>query len=147
MAKLLRKIDGIVIHRTESGLTGEEVKKNEAKEGLGYHFFIGPKGDRYNLAPDEVIVWHARKWSKSTIAIAVYGDFHIPDMSKHNKVTPDQWAALVTLCKALVAKYGFLFIMGHTDLADSSHHPDKVCPGENLNVQQLAREVYAITSA
>jgi N-acetyl-anhydromuramyl-L-alanine amidase AmpD len=140
----LRKIDGLVIHRTEAGYTGDEVKAAEAKHGLGYHYFVGPQGMVYELYPDNYTVWHARNWSHSTIAIAVYGDFHNADASRHNEVLPAQWASLVCLCKSLIAKYGFLFIMGHTELADATNDPAKVCPGENLNVRTLAREVYGL---
>lgn len=135
-------IDGIVIHRCETGRTGEEVKAAEGKGGLGYHYFIGPTGIVYQLYPDSDTVWHACKWSKVALGIAVYGDFHPPDNSRNSVPQPEQWASLVSLCRRLTQKYGSLFILGHTDLANSSKDAKKVCPGFNLDVQALSRAVY-----
>ena len=138
-----KEIRGLLIHRCESGLTGEAVKMAEREEGLGYHFFINPKGGIEQLYPDTELVWHARRWSTCTLGIAVYGDFYSPDGSVHRDVTPEQWTSLVSLCRSLTQKHGNLFILGHTDMACATHDAGKVCPGDRLDVAKLTREVYA----
>lgn len=135
-------IQGLIIHRTESGLTGDEVKIAEAKNGLGYHYFVAPTGVIYQLYPDSDTLWHACKWSHVALGIAVFGDFHPPDGSKNSTLRPEQWLALVDLCRKLAFKYGPLFIMGHTDLAESTKVPGKVCPGANLDLKKLRATVY-----
>jgi N-acetyl-anhydromuramyl-L-alanine amidase AmpD len=55
--------------------------------------------------------------------------------------TAAQWSSLVNLCQHLVYKYGNLFIVGHTDLTDSTTVVGKVCPGRNLDIRKLRASV------
>jgi len=133
---------GILIHRCETGHTGPEVKKAEAQYGLGYHYFIRKDGTVDRLYEDSALVWHALHHSTYMLSIAVYGDFHPADKSRNSKPTTAQLISLVKLCTSLWEKYGALPIYGHTDLPNASTDPSKVCPGRNLDVASIAKQVF-----
>ena len=134
---------GILLHRCETGATGAAVKAAEAKQGLGYHFFIRRDGTVDALYPPSDVVWHALTWSRSCIGIALHGDFHPPDKSRNCLPTAAQKAALITLVLDLWKAYGVLPLMGHTDLPGASTDPQKVCPGANLDVRALQAQTFA----
>lgn len=141
-----RRIEGLVVHRCESGATGTEVKIAEAKHGLGYHFFIRRDGTVDQMYDEQTIVWHARHWSATTIAIAVHGDFVPEDKSRYSRPTDPQLQALIELLTVLSVRYNNPWIKGHTDLTNASFDPAKVCPGRNLPLAWLrARVLHNLT--
>lgn len=133
---------GIILHRCETGETGEQVKAAEAKRGLGYHYFVRRGGLVDCLYPPDVLVWHALHYSHSCIGIALHGDFVPADRSKYCNPTAEQLASTATLAVTLWHRFGPLPLMGHTDLAGASTDPLKVCPGANLDVRALQAHVY-----
>ena len=130
-----------MVHRTEAGRTPEEVKAKEGALGLGYHYFVDGDGNTHRLAPDTQLLWHARAWSRGMLGVAVYGCFLQGEGIANQHPTGKQLFALENLCLALWHRYGPLPILGHTDLPHGSHDPLKVCPGPNLDVAALARDV------
>ncbi len=141
----MRRIDGIVIHRCESGNNAEQVKAAESARGFGYHLFVTRDGRVERMYDDDAAPWHALHWSPYTIAIAVYGDFVAADKSRNHTPTDAQLAACVTLCAELVEKYttskGSPWIAGHTELKRATTDPSKVCPGERFPMAWLRAKV------
>lgn len=141
----MRRIEGIVIHRCESGRTGEEVKAAELAHGFGYHLLVMRGGGVARMYDDSESPWHALHWSPFTIAIAVFGDFVAADKSRNHTPTDAQLATCVGLCAELVEKYttprGIPWIAGHTELQGAARDPLKVCPGERFPMTWLRAKV------
>lgn len=139
----MRRIVGIVVHRSEAGFTGEQV--NEREYPNSYHYFIRADGTVDRMLPVPVVAKHALSWNASTIGIALYGDFDPRDRSRNMTPTPYQLQSLVELCVSLRAEYGTqLWIKGHTDLPGATKYSDKRCPGPNLNLDDVCRKVLHI---
>lgn len=127
----------IIIHRTETGHTGEEVRVAEAESQCGYHYFIDKSGKTDQLYLDNDLIWHALTWSRHGIGVAVYGDFDPKDLSRNKVPEQAQIDALCALCNLLWNKYGPLPLVGHTELPHATAFPSKRCPGPNLDVRAL----------
>lgn len=131
----------IMIHRTESGATGDEVRVAEAEHSCGYHYFVDHAGKIAQLYLDNDLIWHALTWSRHAIGIAVFGDFDPLENSINSAPTAHQIDSLVQLCTDLWRKYGTLPIVGHTELPHATAFPHKRCPGPNLDVRALELQV------
>lgn len=78
---------------------------------------------------------HARRWSAPMIGCAFLGDFR-----KHPP-TRAQWTAAVDVFANISAWLGLVNIKRHDQLPGGSSDPNKKCPGEFFNVEDLALEV------
>lgn len=135
-----RNIDGrdpriaefILIHRNEVASTPEALAdffvnpKNGTGGRFPYHFFINKAGEVFQCAPLSVATPGARGANRSSIQIVLDGDFRkVPP-------TPEQSASLDVLCGDLLRWKPSLKVQGHTDVANRSADPKKVCPGVKL---------------
>lgn len=133
----------IIIHRTESGHTGDEVLLAEKEQGCGYHYFIRKDGGIDQLYLDNDLIWHALAWSRHGIGIAVFGDFDPKEASVNREPTAEQIGSLIALVQDLWRKYGMLPLYGHTELPRATMFPDKVCPGSALDVHSIQTRALA----
>lgn len=139
----------IIIHRTETGHTGDEVRTAEAESQCGYHYFIDKAGKVAQLYLDNDLIWHALTWSRHGIGIALYGDFDPQELSRNSVPNQAQLDALTKLIVTCWQKYGPLPVVGHTELPHATAFPKKRCPGPNLDVRALELQVleaYCLTN-
>lgn len=143
-------ITHIVVHRlgTSLGTTAREVAaafrdtSNHWSAGsytggqVPYSLFIGQNGDIEQLLELKDIGWHARRWSRPGIGIAVSGDFRTDEHP-----TPQQWESLVSVCAILGYWIRVYHLCGHDELPRASADPYKRCPGKNLNMDDLRDQV------
>ena len=147
-------IDRIVIHRLgpSVGVTPGEIIKNfkdESRFAAGsytggtvpYCFQVDPWGRINQLLEIDDLAWHARAYSKPGIGVAVSGDFR-----EH----PPTWESdfnLKRLCTLLSYWIGTKCqIFGHTEMPGAGANPNKVCPGEFLDIDHLREVVDARVS-
>lgn len=151
-----RKVTLLVIHRCETGHTGQEVARVEPG---AYHLFIDKVGQvHWALSPGPNHTWdltfrdrgaHAMMWNADSIGIAVYGCFDeapegkLLDPPPHNlHPTQAQLDALEVLIEGLCWWFSKkLFLAGHTELPRASRDPLKVCPGRNLRVAEIRQRL------
>jgi len=141
------RISHIIVHRIgeEIGKTAVEVacafrsQDNDWNKVTGrqmpYSFFIRKDGLIEQALEVMDVGWHARRWSKPGIGIAVSGNFNV------EAPTAEQWESLAMLCSTLAYWLGIYELCGHTELPFASKDPDKVCPGKYLNMDDLREEV------
>jgi hypothetical protein len=131
----MRKIEGIVIHRGEIDATNRE-----------YHVLAQPDGSRVRLAPDYVIVPHARHWNATTLALCVFGDFASAEKGRHWTPTEAQYQTVIDQIaewRGLYGSYGPLWVKGHSELGSSgTAYPEKLrpghtCPGERFDLARI----------
>ncbi len=87
--------------------------------GIGYHYFVDPKGKIFQTNPLEVVSYHTRDYNFSGVGICLAGDFT-------SSIPPTvQIQALGHLCAYLLEKLNLSkeAIVGHQDLIPT------VCPG------------------
>lgn len=126
-------IKGVVIHRSESGHTGDEV----ARRAPGaYHLFVRKDGTTDLVLGDlgfEVSGAHAVGFNRISVAIAVYGCFiEAPPGIRYKNQRPTQAQLDSVELLILGLKWWLgrdLWVMGHTELPKASRDPSKVCPG------------------
>ncbi|MGI4812696.1 MAG: N-acetylmuramoyl-L-alanine amidase [Janthinobacterium lividum] len=129
---------GIVIHRAE------------VTSNTDYHFLIGHAGDIRQLVPQDDVGEHALKYNKTTIGIAVFGDFASKEKGRNYHPTTTQIVATIALIKRLQAEYGPLWVTGHTNLGiQGTRYPAKLveghtCPGENFPLQYVIEQTHAV---
>lgn len=132
------KTVGIVIHRSE------------VQTGRDYHFLIGLSGNISSLVPQDEIGEHALQYNKTTIGIAVFGDFAAQERGRHYHPTTTQIQSCVQLIGRLQAEYGPLWVTGHSNLGiRGTRYPRKLlaghtCPGENFPLQYVIDQTRAV---
>lgn len=140
ISRLLNGVDRIIIHRIGGtlGETGQEISDwftthEEGQTGLKtpYHFIIRKDGTIDQLLALTKLAPHARRYNRTSVAIACIGDFrrHVP--------TPEQIVSLERLCAIMSRFLRGAQISGHTELPQASLDPKKVCPGKKLDLRQL----------
>jgi N-acetyl-anhydromuramyl-L-alanine amidase AmpD len=145
----------LVIHRTEAGHTGAELKVNEP---MAYHLFVRKDGTVDYCYDIELKTGHARNFNAHSIGVAVYG-FFCPkpttmDARAHllnQYPTQAQLDSLDLLCRGLEWWLGRkLEIVGHTELGpQGTTFPEKLkretsCPGPFLDLDALRERVSAL---
>ena len=141
----LEGIDTIAVHRIGKSL-GEDavticrrfiddpkVAKYTGGE-VPYTFIISDEGTIWQCLPVSEIGAHARRWNAQALGVACIGDFR-----KH-EMPPVQHKKLIKLCAAL--QFGFpneLVVKGHDELPGGSSDPDKRCPGDKLDMNEVRR--------
>lgn len=130
----MRRIEGIVVHRTENLV-----------DYCSYHRVICRGGliDVYHR--DAEIAYHACYFNPHTLAVALIGDFAQAEPGRNWDPLPRQLETLKDLCLAWERAYGPLWLMGHSELGPRatayptklSYEPDHSCPGLRLNLDDL----------
>lgn len=129
---------GIVLHRAE------------VTSGRDYHFLILRSGNMRLLVPQDDVGEHALKYNRTTIGIAVFGDFAAAEKGRNFHPTAAQISACVLLIDRLQRDYGPLWVTGHTNLGiQGTRYPQKLiaghtCPGENFPLQYIIEQTRAI---
>lgn len=132
------KTAGIVIHRSE------------VQTGRDYHFLIECSGHIRSLVAQDDVGEHALCFNKTTIGIAVFGDFAAKEKGRHFYPTTTQISAIVQLIGRLQAEYGPLWVTGHTNLGiRGTRFPVKLtaghtCPGENFPLDYIIEQTHAL---
>jgi len=121
-----REIDTIIVHHTDSGdvsvKTINEWHKERGWSGIGYHYVIRANGDLEIGRPVSKIGAHAKGRNAHSIGIALTGRDHF---------TWQQKISLGILVRKLCKKYPIKKIERHHER----------CPGPNLEVEAMAKEV------
>lgn len=142
------QIAGIVVHR--SGPWPGNKPKNAAdvalrfttvKETGGlmpYHLVLNPETLRaYQALPLTKIGPHARLYNKSTVGVAVLGDWRHENLSVPQFLWVEKQLRRLHRLISLMHVQPGIFVMGHTDLKGASSDPDKVCPGPGLYLEMM----------
>lgn len=125
---------GIVIHRTEKW-TGHD-----------YHYIVKRDGDFKLIVAPADVAFHALSYNKSTVAIAVYGDF----ASKEPGLNWHPTIAQIATVKYLITQFkrwypSIEWIAGHSELGHKgTAFPTKLvdghtCPGENFPLSEIIK--------
>lgn len=129
---------GIVLHRSE------------VQTGRDYHFLVGLSGDIRQLVPQDDVGEHALSFNKTTIGVAIFGDFASKEKGRNHHPTTTQISATIALVQRLQAEYGPLWVTGHTNLGiRGTRYPQKLlvghtCPGENFPLAYIIEKTNAI---
>lgn len=114
-----------------------------------YHFLINKYGTVHQVLPLVSNGAHARQWNDDALGVGVVGDF------RKEPPTFEQWTALVDLCADLTAhleidpdaqEHGVYGLSGHDELPRGSKDPDKECPGQFLDMDEVRDAVQAVRS-
>ncbi len=130
----MRRLVGIVIHRAEVDPTNRE-----------YHVLVQKDGTLTRLVPDETPAPHARTWNRTTLGLAVFGDFASAEPGENWTPTEAQYAAVAAQIDAWRALYGPLWVAGHSALGASGtsiaeklcFDPDHSCPGLRFDLSRF----------
>jgi hypothetical protein len=121
-----KRTDGIVIHRAE------------VWSGSDYNFLVQKDGSVAELVPFTDVGQHALFYNRTTVAIAVFGDFAGAEPGRNATPTEAQLDACDGLVRSLVWWYGPLWLAGHSELGlagtafASKLLPGHTCPGERF---------------
>lgn len=163
-------IGGIVVHRTginaktgiaigtnaldiASAFIGKRPEWKDVAKATGhqnaYTFYIGGEheepGKIWQAIPIGELGWHARRFSRAWLGIALIGDYRVEQL---HPLTRD---SLIELCKALCRAYQLdprTQIKGHGEIPEA-HGGDKApgrpaaCPGDNVDMDLIRHHVYA----
>ena len=135
-------VDVLVLHSTELPLKESlDILSDDKREGrVSAHYVLDLDGTVYRLVPEERTAWHAGKswWrgrealNATSIGIEIvnlHGDRH--------DYPPQQIAALIELCKAILERHPHIEprnVLGHSDIAPQR----KIDPGRRFPWKTLA---------
>jgi len=135
-------VDILVLHYTELPLQESlDILSDDKRDGrVSAHYVLAEDGTAYRLVPEERIAWHAGRSSwrgrealnGTSIGIEIvnlHGDRH--------DYPPQQIAALIELCRAILARHPAIEprnVVGHSDIAPQR----KVDPGRRFPWKTLA---------
>ena len=135
-------VDVLVLHYTELPLKESlDILSDDKREGrVSAHYVLDLDGTVYRLVPEERTAWHAGKswWrgrealNATSIGIEIvnlHGDRH--------DYPPQQIAALIELCKAILERHPHIEprnVLGHSDIAPQR----KIDPGRRFPWKTLA---------
>lgn len=124
--------EGIVLHRTEVYV------------GNDYHLVILRNGTIRKLVDLEDVALHACRYNRSTIAVAIFGDFASKEPGLNWYPTTEQLDALRKIMKIIIVSYPTIrFIAGHSELGVAGTAiPTKLvsghtCPGEHFPLADI----------
>lgn len=110
------------------------------------HYMIEDNGQVFQLVDEDKRAWHAgvSEWqgesniNSASIGVEIVNGGHDwPHKDGSLPAYPDtQIAAVIALCKDIIARHGELTVLGHSDIAPAR----KIDPGEHFPWQRLARE-------
>lgn len=132
-----KKIDRIIVHHTWSKdnpirYDWDAIKKYHLSRGwddIGYHYGIEQAEKEYKVVrgrPDYVIGAHCLRKNKSSLGIAVVGNFNETEPPK------EVYTILAKLCCAKIHKHpGIIAIEPH------SKYSKKTCPGKLFDMPKL----------
>lgn len=132
----MRKIEGIVVHRTENIV-----------DYCSYHRIIHRDGRVELMRHDAEVAYHACWFNPHTLAVALVGDFAQAEPGRNWTPTTEQLYSLGALCLAWTTAYPGVWLSGHSELgprgtaypAKLSFAPDHSCPGTRLSMDDLRR--------
>jgi len=135
-------VDILVLHYTELPLQDSlDILSDATREHrVSAHYVLGEDGTVYRLVPEDRTAWHAGRSSwrgrealnATSIGIEIvnlHGDRH--------DYPPQQIAALIELCRAILARHPAIEprnVVGHSDIAPQR----KIDPGRRFPWQTLA---------
>lgn len=135
-----RKIEEIIVHCTATP-EGREVSvdtirgwhKARGWDDIGYHYVVHLDGTVEAGRPEAKVGAHVSGRNTGTLGIVYVGGVDADDLARAEDTrTPEQKAALMALCRALVAKYPTITrISGHNEYAA------KACPSFNVQTDPL----------
>lgn len=99
-----------------SGFKRAAPRQNPELCCIGYHFVIYTNGALATGRGEEEVGAHAQGYNAKSLAICLVGT---------DRYTPEQWATLTHLVRALQAKYPQARVLGHRDYPNVK----KTCPG------------------
>lgn len=138
-----RTIDTILLHYTagelESSLTCLTDPKGTNR--VSAHYVVDRNGDIYRLVDESKRAWHAgaSKWkgiadiNSASIGIEIINLGRRADGS-FDPYTDEQIAAVIALCKNIMARNKIKYVLGHSDVAPGR----KQDPGEHFPWKRLA---------
>jgi len=103
-----------------------------------YHVLIRQDGIAEQCLPLSIAGAHCVGRNHQSLAVAVVGDF------RHILPSAAQWDALVWVVAQWMPINGGLDTVGHSEIPNGSHDPNKICPGRHINVRQV--EIEALRS-
>lgn len=130
---------GLVVHRAE------------VVSGHDYHFLIDRLGQVQTLVPQEDVGEHAVAYNKTTIGIAIFGDFAAAEKGRNYHPTAEQIIACLNLICKLRMQYGALWVAGHSELGIQGTRyltklqPGHTCPGENFPLASIIAKSGALS--
>ena len=133
-----RNIDEIIIHCTATpegkDFTVADIRqwhKNAGWSDIGYHWIVYRDGTIHIGRPEKLIGAHVSSRNRNTLGVVYIGGVTDKFVPKDTR-TPEQRAALLTLCKALLARYPKIKrISGHNEYAR------KACPSFDVQKDAL----------
>jgi hypothetical protein len=140
-------IKRIVVHRNSLGENAREIARRYKDEPeiaqytggkMAYPLVLLRSGVWEQVFDIDISSPHAAQFNHSGLGLAVVGDFQTEHPTKA------QWTSLIEMV-ALLRLRLFIdtdMIYGHDELPDTS--PDKICPGKNLDMDELRIEVSAL---
>lgn len=130
----------IIIHFTASSTASGAIEwmlNPSAK--VSAHLHLGRDGEIVQLVPFNIVAWHAGQSSwKGVTGINSYSVGIECQNTGTQEYPQAQLDQLVLICKALVSKYGFIEILGHSDIAPGR----KTDPGKKFPMSWLRDQVY-----
>lgn len=124
----IREIKRIIVHHTAGGRyeTFEGIRRDHMEalgwRDIGYHYVIDHDGDkRFGRSVDEIGA-HVRGFNKSSIGIAVMGNFEEHPFTWYH----DQAMALDKALTDLAYQFPDAVIIGHKEIAAT------LCPGRHV---------------
>ena len=100
---------------------------------IGYHYLIGLNGEDWQgRKPISSVGAHVANFNKRTIGVAYVGGLRTVDAKPLDTRTPAQAKTMISRCKALVAKYPGVVILGHRDLSPDLDKDGKIEPNEYM---------------
>ncbi len=156
-----RHIEGVVVHRIEVSQEDSsfddspmEVDRFFREHPIGikatggdmpYPILISRDGVPTQTLPLSVCSPHAVSKNPSTIGVGCIGDF------RSTPVPTAQWQALIHVCAHLMRDFGLSVqhIYAHDELSGARRDPDKICPGDELDIAALraALSLYSLDGA
>lgn len=132
----MRKIERIFVHctagsqrQTINDLLAEFKRKGWKKPG--YHWVIGPNGERTSLLPENQVSNGVYGYNSTAVNVAYIGGVDKNLKGVDNR-TPEQKAELRKLLREIRTRYPEAKIMGHRDISPDKNGNGIVDPWERI---------------
>lgn len=153
--RISEDIRGVVVHRIEVSQedpafadTPADIERFFADHPVGreatggrmpYAILVDADGRVTQTVPLARVTPHARQHNPSTVGVACIGDFRARPPSRAQR------QSLVRVCADLLSRFSLepSALVGHDELSGASADPNKICPGAELNMNELRRDVAA----
>jgi N-acetylmuramoyl-L-alanine amidase len=133
-----RNINEIIIHCTATpegkDFTVADIRQWHINKGwadIGYHFVVYRDGTIHAGRPEKLVGAHVEGHNKNTLGVVYVGGVTDKFVPKDTR-TPQQTQSLLTICKALLARYPKI-----TKISGHNEYSTKACPSFDVQKDAL----------